>query len=144
MSEILQLRIELIHTSIWRRVLVYKKSSFYDLHRVIQTVMEWHNAHPHEFRVDQDTFISSEHTDLGFGERSYLSEEKTQLDEFLDSSCAAITYLYDFGDNWRHQIETEELLDKDPDKDYPVCIGGEKQAPPEDCGGVPGYQRILS
>jgi hypothetical protein len=26
---------------------------------------------------------------------------------------------------------------------YPVCIDGERACPPEDCGGVDGYYRML-
>ena len=27
---------------------------------------------------------------------------------------------------------------------YPVCMEGERACPPEDCGGVPGYERFVN
>lgn len=141
-DEILQLRIELIHTSIWRRVLVESESSFADLHQVIQKVMNWDNSQAHEFRVNKDKFIAPKQNEIEFGSRTYLNEEKEKLSEYLAASCAEITYLYDFDNDWKHQIKLEKEL-KTEEQDYPVCIDGEKQAPPEDCGGVPGYRHIL-
>jgi hypothetical protein len=51
-------------------------------------------------------------------------------------------YQYDFGDNWRHQVRLEQKLALDPAKPYPLCIGGSRIVPPEDCGGPPGFLEI--
>jgi hypothetical protein len=45
-------------------------------------------------------------------------------------------YEYDFHDCWEHHIRLERILPIDPKRIYPVCIGGKRSAPPEDCGGV--------
>jgi hypothetical protein len=29
-------------------------------------------------------------------------------------------------------------------KRYPVCLDGARACPPEDCGGIPGYGRLLA
>ena len=52
-------------------------------------------------------------------------------------------YTYDFGDNWKHQIELEEILPRDKNIKYPICIDGKRACPPEDCGGVWGYEDFL-
>ena len=52
-------------------------------------------------------------------------------------------YLYDFGDNWQHPIEVEKIMDTEEGQKYPVCIEGELNCPPENCGGIPGYRNIL-
>jgi len=52
-------------------------------------------------------------------------------------------YTYDFGDNWEHIIKLEKVLPRDKNINYPVCIGGKRASPPEDCGGVWGYEDFL-
>jgi hypothetical protein len=44
-------------------------------------------------------------------------------------------YEYDFIDGWQHDLRLEQILPLDSRRDYPLCIGGQRAAPPEDCGG---------
>src|SRR5918996_958881 len=44
-------------------------------------------------------------------------------------------YEYDFGDLWQHEIRVEKKLSVQPKRHCPTCIGGQRAAPPEDCGG---------
>lgn len=44
-------------------------------------------------------------------------------------------YEYDFGDLWQHEIRVEKKLSAQSKRHYPTCIGGQRAAPPEDCGG---------
>ena len=53
-------------------------------------------------------------------------------------------YLYDFGDNWEHELLLEAILLPEPDAPYPTCIGGERRTPPEDVGGTHGYEEYLT
>jgi hypothetical protein len=46
-----------------------------------------------------------------------------------------LVYDYDLGDLWRHDIRVEQILDGEVGRTYPVCIGGRRAGPPEDCGG---------
>jgi hypothetical protein len=48
-------------------------------------------------------------------------------------------YEYDFGDGWEHVVRVERLLPVEADRVYPVCIGGARACPPEDCGGPWAY-----
>jgi len=50
---------------------------------------------------------------------------------------------YDFGDDWRHSIVIEEVLPADPATDYPRFVDGARRAPPEDVGGLPGFEEFL-
>jgi hypothetical protein len=49
------------------------------------------------------------------------------------------TYEYDFGDLWIHDLRIEATLPLDPKRVYPVCIAGQRAAPPEDCGGPQAF-----
>ena len=41
-------------------------------------------------------------------------------------------------------MRVEKRLDVDERLGYPLCIGGARACPPEDCGGVPGYARLVA
>jgi hypothetical protein len=53
------------------------------------------------------------------------------------------TYLYDFGDGWRHQVVFEGCGPVEPRTAYPRCFDGARACPPEDCGGPWGYADLL-
>lgn len=53
-------------------------------------------------------------------------------------------YVYDFGDHWEHVIEvvsSEAVNGIAPGNGY--ITDGARSAPPEDVGGVPGYEDFL-
>ena len=51
--------------------------------------------------------------------------------------------MYDFGDSWAHRLSVSAIRQGAPDRSYPRYVGGEWDAPPEDCGGIPGYHAML-
>ena len=53
------------------------------------------------------------------------------------------SYTYDMGDNWEHEVMVEKILSPEPDKHYPICLTGKRACPPEDCGGIWGYEDLL-
>ena len=61
----------------------------------------------------------------------------------MDSVNDEMTYEYDFGDGWEHTLILEKVIDPDPDMKYPVCLTGERNCPPEDCGGAYGFMEML-
>ena len=52
-----------------------------------------------------------------------------------------LLYLYDFGDDWEHDIVVERV--GSGDDEAILCTGGERACPPEDCGGAGGYAHLL-
>ena len=56
---------------------------------------------------------------------------------------ARMRCLYDFGDDWRHDIAVEAVSRIVSDVHYPRCTAGRRAGPPEDCGGVWGYADLL-
>jgi hypothetical protein len=53
------------------------------------------------------------------------------------------TYEYDFGDGWLHDIRVERVRPASAPHPRAVCMAGARACPPEDCGGVPGYENVL-
>jgi len=52
-------------------------------------------------------------------------------------------YIYDLGDNWEHEILFKKIVEPDPNQKYPLCLEGQRACPPDDCGGVPGFEQLL-
>jgi pRiA4b ORF-3-like protein len=53
-----------------------------------------------------------------------------------------VEYVYDFGDNWRHVLELVDVVPPSAQAVYSWCVGGEFSTPPEDVGGVSGYEQF--
>ena len=54
-----------------------------------------------------------------------------------------MVYVYDFGDDWRHEVLLEKIIPASEIVKTPICIAGKRRCPPEDVGGVHGYQEFL-
>ncbi|WP_367267516.1 hypothetical protein [Mesorhizobium sp.] len=52
-----------------------------------------------------------------------------------------IDCLYDFGDSWEHRLTVTGVRAGDPEASYPRYVRGDRNAPPEDCGGIPRLLR---
>jgi hypothetical protein len=142
-----QLKIELEGSSppIWRRVLVPGNISLGRLHAVIQLVMGWDNAHLHQFIIDKQIYSDPEfELNEAGGAPRVLNEKRTLLTEIAPRAGKVLVYEYDFGDSWTHRIKVEKILEQGPSTGSAVqCIDGARACPPEDCGGVWGYQDML-
>ncbi len=63
------------------------------------------------------------------------------LEADMRKSCM---YEYDFGDGWLHEIEIEEIILIEKKIHQPILLAGEKACPPENIGGIPGYEDFLT
>lgn len=142
-SVLFQIHISLkyLKPRIWRRVLVAADTPVEDFHKIIQTTMGWENSHLHHFIKDNHIYsIPFEENLFGFGNIDYTG---IKIRELLLFEGDKILYEYDFGDDWQHEILLEKILFTDTRQKHPVCLKGKRACPPEDCGGVWGYNRIL-
>jgi hypothetical protein len=131
---IYQLRIVLrgISPLIWRRVLVHSHTPLAHLHTILQILFAWSDEHLHSFHIHGRDYGSS-----GASTRGVL------LRDFCLHRGERFRYVYDFGAHWECDIRLEALLPLAPRRVYPVCIGGKRAAPPEDCWGAWGYMERL-
>ena len=144
-NPIYQIRITLKGSKppIWRKLAVASDIVLADLHEVIQIAMGWTNSHLHQFKKGHEYFVTKvtpwgEPTDME-GE----DEEAVTLGEVCPRVRSKLIYEYDFGDGWEHTIEVKKIIEPEPGVEYPVCLGGKKACPPEDCGGIWGYYQLL-
>ena len=130
---IYQLRVVLLGISpiIWRRLLVRSDSTIADLHRTLHITFGWSDDHLHRFLIHGRQYGVAYIGGITFRDdprRIKLSDLGLRVKE-------KFFYEYDFNDQWRHLIRVEAILPAESDQRYPVCIGGKRAAPPEDCGG---------
>ena len=76
------------------------------------------------------------------GEGNAARQQATDL-AAAGGAGGRIGHTYDFGDDWEHVIVVEEVAPAQPGVAYPRCLAGRRAAPPEDCGGLPGYDQLL-
>jgi hypothetical protein len=138
-NEICTLRIELRDTKplIWRQLEVPTSITLKALHEIIQAAMGWLEYHLWEFTVGRQKFGLPMDEDWGTEPR--IDAAKVRLREVLTPRKTTIEYLYDFGDDWEHRLIFTNTRQGTQGVGYPRYIAGEWNAPPEDCGGVPGF-----
>lgn len=131
-----------IHPSIWRRIQVWEDTTLGRLHRTLQIVMGWEDYHLHDFLIGRKIY-SVPDPDDDIYERKVIDERRKRLRDVVSRVGTRIVYVYDFGDDWRHDLQLEAILLPEHDQQYPRCIAGERRGPPEDVGGPFGYQDYL-
>ena len=150
-----QLKIELPYTDppVWRTVVVPHDIRLDRLHSVIQQSLDWDDAHLHSFERDGAIYETQVPADAdmfaGARTRPVHDERKVTLDQVLTKARQKLDYTYDFGDDWQHKITLEKLLPDEPapvgkgkPKRIALCVAGANAAPPEDCGGLPGFDNL--
>jgi len=135
-----QLLVELakIEPRIWRRVVVADTTPLPLLHRILQVIFDWKDYHLHEFKVGTLSF--------GVPDDEYppphIDEKSVRLYQVAHQPGDRFVYVYDFGDSWEHEMVLEDMSAAE-NHVAPICLDGERAAPPEDCGGVSGYEQLV-
>jgi len=122
----LKVTIKDVKPPVWRRLLLPSDATFWELHIAIQDSLGWQDYHLHEFwvgspRDENFTRILIPHPDnfILSNEKAPLDESKTTLSDILSEKQPKITYTYDFGDNWDHEILLEKILPFEKKGIYP-------------------------
>lgn len=135
----LRLRITLqgIEPPIWRSLIFPRNGTLHELHRAIQVLFDWYDYHLYQFE------IGNRHFEVPDEEAESEDSTRARLSKLITGPGQAFNYLYDFGDGWAHRIEVEDAdVSADPGW-IPWLVDGARRGPPEDCGGVDGYQRLI-
>lgn len=141
----LKITLKEIQPEIERTVQVSSESSLYLLHHIIQQAMGWECSHLYHFTVEKLTIgdlrllLSDGYDEMGMNP---VDDKNYMLEDIFQQVGQKIDYLYDYGDDWEHEIE---LMAIENDPQYlvlPLLLNGKNACPPEDCGGTHGYQEI--
>src|SRR4051794_41043499 len=128
---LLHVWIRQISPMIWRRLLVRSDSTLAALHDTLQIAFGWTDSHLHRFRSHGRNYGISRIGGLSFSRDA----RQVRLADFQFRLNERFLYEYDLRDSWQHQVRVEGQPAAEVERSYPVCVGGRRAAPPEDCGG---------
>lgn len=131
-----------IQPRIWRRFLLRTTATFAQLHQAIQASFGWLECHLWEFRLPTHQAVPI--AGLPGGDRPTPDAKTVKLNSYFTGKRAVewCEYLYDFGDDWTHDVKLIAVR-SDEETFKRRLLDGDRAAPPEDCGGTPGYERMV-
>ncbi len=135
---------------VWRELLVPSNMSLELLAKLLIEAMGWDNCHLHQFHKNGVKFMSTSEMEenmkyVGFGNKSLDKDANTvALGHVLQEKGDRMNFEYDFGDSWSHDVWLKGIREYSADENPNVrLLKGKGACPPEDCGGVWGYEDLL-
>jgi hypothetical protein len=133
-------RLAEIAPDIWRRLVVSGTYSLHDLHYAIQIAFGWELQHLYEFQLEGVTY----HDPIPEDRPDGPDPRDAILGQLPVTQGTRFRYLYDFGDDWTHEVLVEGVAPQPAGFSGPLLLGGARAGPPENVGGPWGYARFLS
>jgi hypothetical protein len=148
----LQLRVQLdgAFPPVWRRVEVASDLGLGDLHDVLQVLFGWEDYHLHRFTTGPElepgaVFACTADLAEAFDDEDpSMPTWDVRVDELLAAPGERLHYQYDYGDNWWLTLEVEDVADGHVPQGRATLLEGAGASPPEDCGGIHGYRKIVA
>lgn len=140
-SYIIKVTIKNTHPPVWRRLQIPAGITFHELNAIIQLAFNWSGYHLYSFEIGN---LLIEIPDDIFDDFDYkvINSKRTKVDKYFDE-IEKLEYTYDFGDNWIHNIQIENVAESEEKLKNPVCLKAKMASLPEDCGGPWGYEDLL-
>ena len=138
------LRITLVGSSprVWREIAVPSTIKLTSLAHVIVLAMGWEENHLSLFKKWRKEYhVYMDGADM----YDYPIENASEyaLCDLL-SAGEEMTFIYDFGDNWKHTVKLLDSVAYGKDeKQYIRLLDGKNACPPNDVGGINGYKEML-
>lgn len=125
---------------IWRRLEIPSAAPLDLVHEIVQIAFGWYDLHLHSFETVCGQFGPPDDDEPPlWGQAPRRDEATAALGQVAPAVRAKVVYIYDFGDDWRHDIVVEKIDPAEPGVAYPRCLAGRRAAPPEDSGGIWAY-----
>ena len=144
MTSYFAFRVQLLEVKppIWRAFLLKKTATFEKLHHAIQAACGWEDYHLYSFHETREGPAIA-----GIPDDSYTRPDPdartVRVDRHLSEPGHSCFYQYDFGDSWWHEVKLTDLVAVKR-RLVRQLLGGERAFPPEDCGGIPGYEECVA
>ncbi|SET01970.1 plasmid pRiA4b ORF-3 family protein [Thorsellia anophelis] len=135
---VLNIQLVDIEPVIWRRLVVPSDITLDRLHDVIQISFELEDRHLFEFVIGDKRYTQQPES-----ENEGLECGQYVLGDLVKRAKTKFKYFYDFGDGWEYELTLENSNYKVKPDEFYLCIqDGARSAPPEDVGGIPGYENF--
>lgn len=139
------LRIKLNHTSrkIWREFILPSNIKLEALAYILIDVMGWMCEHLFCFRHKNQCYVTADE----LAESMFVGDldmSRYTLSDLLKEKGDKMRFDYDYGDGWEHDVWVKGIREYKVDE-TPVIkfVKGFGTCPPEDCGGVWGYEELI-
>ena len=122
-----------------RELVVNDNISFHKFHEIIQIAMGWAECHLYMFspkgygsfpKFEENTpdagidFAPISYLKLGYD--GTFDSGKVKLKDYFEIVKDQITYIYDFGDDWKHTITLIKITDLNVDKPFQLLVVPER------------------
>lgn len=135
------IRVELegVEPMVWRRLFISSDLALPLFARVLETAIGWQGYHLHQFVSGNLTFGHAD-DEMGYT----IDETNVLIKQILPEIGNDVRFNYDFGDDWNHLVRVEAIVELGYD-DPPsaLVLDGARACPPEDVGGVGGYEHLV-
>lgn len=137
-----------IKPAIYRKFCVPSNITLRHLSELLLELMGWMDEHLNQFRKADDFYAPAYQREPElppvFGLSRTHNQEDYTLSDILNIKGKSIEWEYDFGDSWYHDIRLSSISEYAEGEPLVTFIKGERECPPEDCGGIWGYQDLLA
>ncbi len=129
---------------IWRRFLLREGATFQELHDAIQDGCGWQNEHLFAFRESgkPGQTIAAASDEEGIDDPQPDATRVKIATAFAPGDKKGCLYEYDFGDGWLHDVDVRQVVELHENFKRRL-LDGARAFPPEDCGGVWGYDSCV-
>lgn len=145
---ILYISIEDCPVKVFRRIKVPSNLWLGNLSRIILEAVGWEGYHLWQFTKNGVNYTSranieeSNRSGFSFPYRQ-VNDMTVTVADVLPKKGSTITFEYDFGDGWAHNVRVSSVSDDPCPAEAIQVTSGNGACPPEDVGGVWGYARML-
>jgi hypothetical protein len=134
---------------VWRRLDISSSLLLDELHAVLQGAFGLTDSHLHQFVAgpsphDELSTLFLCAWDVEDGDTDGIDEREVRVDELLVDPGDGLFYEYDFGDGWEFTLTLEKVLERNEGEPRARCVDGRRAGPPEDCGGIPGFEELVA
>ena len=143
----LHVQIDNIKPLVWRRIVVDGDITLRLLHHIFQVAFGWTDSHLHEFVIDDRSYQMLDNENVlefmdEMADTPVFDDRKAKLQRLVHPGLQ-FTYLYDFGDCWRHIVKVEAIETRAEPMYSATILDGKRAGPPEDVGCPGGYEAFL-